>query len=103
MEQRWQRVEAQLNPAITAALSGTALASPTHLSTLRNAVALHFVRNPQTLDVHSKSFADALDKHIDQLAKTPLAAEAYRRRYRLEPAGPEAMRRGAELSEERAA
>ncbi len=96
-EALWQQVESRLNPAVAAALNGTALGNPTHLSTLRYAVALHFVRNPQTLTVHNKSFADALDRQVDQLANTEFAAEAFRRKYHLEPAGPEALRLGAKL------
>jgi hypothetical protein len=87
--------------AIKAARGGTALGNPTHLSTLRNVVALHFVRNPHTLKIHNKSFADALDRHIDYLATTPFAAEAFYRNHGLVPAGPEAMRLGAEESQER--
>lgn len=100
-ENIWQQVERDMNPAIAAALSGAALGNAAYLTTLKNAVALHFIRNPQTLTVHNGSFADALDKHIDHLAKTPFAAESFRRRYGLEPTGPEAMRLGAEASQER--
>ena len=82
-EDLWQTVEGQLRPAIDAALNGTALANPAHLSTLRGAVALHFVRNPQTLTIHNQSFANAADKAIDQLAKTTLAAESFRRQHGL--------------------
>jgi hypothetical protein len=49
---------------------------PAHLSTLRNVVALHFVRNPHTLEIHNKTFADTLDAQLERTAKTPLAAEA---------------------------
>jgi hypothetical protein len=97
----WQQVETRLFAAIKAARGGTALGNPTHLSTLRNVVALHFVRNPHTLKIHNKSFADALDRHIDYLATTPFAAEAFYRNHGLVPAGPEAMRLGAEESQER--
>lgn len=100
-EDLWQTVEGQLRPAIDAALNGTALANPAHLSTLRGAVALHFVRNPQTLTIHNQSFANAADKAIDQLAKTTLAAESFRRQHGLEPAGPEALRLGAEAIQSR--
>jgi hypothetical protein len=100
-ERLWQQVEGRLNPAIAAALNGTAFGNPTYLSTLRNVVALHFVRNPQTLTIHNRSFADTLDKQVDQLADTEFAAEAFRREYHLEPAGPEAQRLGAEASQER--
>jgi hypothetical protein len=89
------------DPAITAALNGTALTSPTHLSTLRRAVALHFVRNPQTLTIHNQSFADDLQNGVEQLAKTQHAADAFKLRHGLEPAGPEALRMGAETVLER--
>jgi hypothetical protein len=100
-ENLWQQVETRLTRAITAALNGTALTSPAHLATLRRAVALHFARNPQTLTIHNQSFTDALQDHVERQAKTPLAAEAFRRRYGLEPAGPEALRLGAEAALER--
>ena len=90
----WQQVETHLTQAITAALNGTA--TPAHMSTLRHAVALHFVRNPQTLIIHNQSFGDALQDQVGQLANTPDAAKAFRRRYGLVPAGPEALRMGAE-------
>jgi hypothetical protein len=100
-ERLWQEVEDRLNRAVAAALNGTALGNPTHVSTLRNVVALHFVRNPQTLTVHNQSFADTLDRYLDQAAQTPFAAEAFYRRYGLVAAGPEALRLGAEASQER--
>jgi hypothetical protein len=59
------------------------------------------VRNPHTLEIHNQSFADALDRHIDHLATTPFAAEAFYREHGLIPAGPEAMRLGPEASQER--
>ena len=90
-----------LRQATDAALNGTALTNPAHLSTLRHAVALHFARSPQTVTVHNQSFADAIQNAFERLAKTPLAAEVFRRRYRLEPAGPEALRLGAEAVQER--
>jgi hypothetical protein len=90
----WQQVETHLTEAIAAALNGTA--TPAHLSTLRDAVALHFVRNPETLTIHNQSFADALQDQIGQLAKTPLAAAAFEKTYGLAAAGPEALRMGAE-------
>lgn len=100
-EDLWQEVEGALNDAIAASLGGTALASPTHRSTLRRVVALHFVRNPQTLAIHNQSFSEALQQGAIRSAETPLAAEAFRRRYGLEPAGPEALRLGAEATQGR--
>jgi hypothetical protein len=94
-EDLWHTVETRLREAIKAAINGTALDSPVHTTTLRNAVVLHFIRNPQTLITHNQSFTDALQSGVDALANTSLAAEAFRRKYGLEPAGPEAMRLGA--------
>ena len=58
-------------------------------------MALHYTRNPQTLTVHNQSFADALKRGIDGLAKTPHAAQAFQQTtdWR-QPA--EALRLGAE-------
>ncbi len=95
-ENLWQTVETRLRQAIKAARNGTALDSPVHAGTLRNAVALHYTRNPQTLTVHNQSFADALKRGIDGLAKTPRAAGAFQQTYGLVAAGPEARRLGAE-------
>lgn len=94
-EDLWQTVETRMRQAIKAVRNGTALDSP-HAGTLRNAVALHYTRNPQTLTVHNQSFTDALKRGIDGLAETPLAAEAFQQTYGLVAAGPEARRLGAE-------
>lgn len=95
-EDLWQTVEGRLRPAIKAALGGTVLGNPVHISTLRQAVALHYIRNPQTLIVHNQSYADALRNGIDRMAKTPYAAHAFEQRYNIAAAGPEALRLGAE-------
>ena len=100
-EDLWQQVETRLPQATDAALNGMALASPAHRQTLRHAVALHFARNPQTLTIHNQSFADAIQDWVERSARTPLAARAFRLRYGLEPAGPEALRLGAEAVQER--
>jgi hypothetical protein len=100
-EDLWQQVETRLYQAIKAARGGTALGDPAHISTLRNIVALHFVRSPHTLEIHNRTFGDTLNEQLDRTAKTPWAAEAFRQRYGLVPAGLEGMRRGAELVHER--
>jgi hypothetical protein len=46
--------------------------------------------------VHEQTFADAFHNVADALTMTPAAAEAFRRRYGLEPTGPHARRLGAE-------
>jgi hypothetical protein len=95
-EDLWQTVETRLRPAIKAALGGNAIGNPVHISTLRQAVALHYVRNPQTLIVHNQSYADALRNGIDRAAKSPYAAHAFEQKYAIAAAGPEALRLGAE-------
>jgi hypothetical protein len=100
-EDLWGQVESHLFAALKAARGGTALGNATHQSALRNVAALHFIRNPQTLEIHNKTFADTLDVQLERTAKTPWAAEAYQRRYGIVPAGPEGMRQGAELFHER--
>jgi hypothetical protein len=100
-EDLWQKVEGVLNDSIAAASAGAALSDPKHHETLRRVVALHFVRNPRTLSIHNSSFAAALQQTIDRWASTSFAAEAFRRHYKLEPAGPEALRLGAEAAQGR--
>jgi hypothetical protein len=95
-EDLWQTVEGWLRPAMTSGLNGTAFGSLVHLNTLRQAVALHDVRNPQTLIVHNQSYADALRNGIDRMAKSPYAAHAFEQKYQIAAAGPEALRLGAE-------
>jgi len=43
-EDLWHTVETRLREAVKAAINGTALGSPVHATTLRNAVALHFIQ-----------------------------------------------------------
>jgi Protein of unknown function (DUF4238) len=100
-EDLWQTVEGRLRPAIKAALAGNAFGNPVHFNTLRQAVALHYIRNPQTLIVHNQSYADALQSAIDRMAKTPHAAYAFEQKYGIAAAGPEALRLGAEAIHDR--
>lgn len=93
-EKLWQTVEGRVNPAIAGALSGDAAS----LETLKNLVVLHYVRNPQIALAHKKAFEDAAEQGVDRWAKTPLAAESFRRKTGLFAAGEEALRIGAEES-----
>jgi hypothetical protein len=100
-EKLWQKVENALRPAIDVALRGGTLSSAQR-STLRNAVALHFVRNPQTVGVHDQAFKEAAARQVEQWADTPFAEEAFRRHTSgLLPAGPEGRRIGIEKSQGR--
>jgi hypothetical protein len=100
-EALWKEVEDHLTDAINAALAGTVLTSPAHLTTLRRAVALHFARNPQTLTIHNQNFTDTVQDQIEKLAKTPLAADAFYRDHGIVPADSEGLRMGAEAILER--
>jgi hypothetical protein len=95
-EDLWQQTENKLSRSIDAASTPAILSDPGLISLLRDAIALHYVRNPQTIEVHQQSFDDAFRNAVDALAGTPAADEAFRRRYGLEPAGPTARRLGAE-------
>jgi hypothetical protein len=92
----WQRTENALPQAIDAAISHAVLGDPGLLCVLRDVIALHYVRNPQALEVHEQTFAEVFHNVADALTETPAAAEAFRRRYGLEVAGPQARRLGAE-------
>lgn len=95
-EELWQQVENNMPKAIDAAINQTILSDPALISVLRDAIALHYVRNPQTLEVHEECFADALRNAVDALAGTPAAAEAFYRHHGLEPAGAQGRRLGAQ-------
>ena len=95
-EELWQLTENALPQAIDAAVSHAIVADPGLLAVLRDAIALHYVRNPQALEVHEQTFADAFQNVAEALTRTPAAAEGFRRRYGLEPAGPQARRLGAQ-------
>jgi hypothetical protein len=69
-EDLWQTVEPRLGSAIKAARTSTVLDSHAHMSAPQQAVALHFVRNPQTLAIHNQSFAEALKNGVDRLFGT---------------------------------
>jgi hypothetical protein len=96
-EQVWQRVEDSLPEAITAAERGTVMSDPRLIGVIRDAIALHYVRNPQVRDVHNKVFPDVHARALDSYANTLWSEEAFRRAYGLEPAGPQARRLGAEI------
>jgi len=96
-ERIWQRVEDRLPAAIAAAEDGTISSSPELTQVVREAIALHFTRNPQTAEVHAILWRETQARQIGAIAGTPLAREAFRRQHRgIIPAGQEALRLGAE-------
>lgn len=101
MEALWQEVEDALNRTLAAVSAGTWLSDDAYVTTLRNVVALHFVRNPQTRAAHNRAFAAAHQQSVDAWAETPFAAEAFYRTHGLVVAGPEGRRMGAEAAQGR--
>jgi hypothetical protein len=93
----WKQVEDRLSAAIMAAENGTIFAQADLVTTLRNAVALHYVRNTQTLEVHRRSFDRACKQQkAVMLRDRELCEQAFRRTYGLEPAGYQDIELGAE-------
>jgi Protein of unknown function (DUF4238) len=95
-ERLWQQVEAELPAAIRAATAGKAHDDPKSARVLRDALALHYTRNPQTHDAHLRAFATAWKRELLKWTGTAPAREAFRRRYGFDAAGPQADRIGAE-------
>ena len=54
----WKRVEDTLTEAITAAEQSKLSSDPRLVGVLRDAIALHYVRNPQVREVHDAVFPD---------------------------------------------
>ncbi len=93
----WKNVEDHLPEAIDAAEDGTLFKSAALEKVIRDAIALHFVRNPQIEQIHQTSFGPAHQQGIERLAQTWASEEAFARDHGgLWPAGPEGRRMGAE-------
>jgi hypothetical protein len=71
------QAENNLPRAIDVAINQSILSDPTLVSVLRDAIALHHVRNPQTLEIHEQAFADAFQKVADVMARTPLPRRCF--------------------------
>lgn len=92
-EQLWKSVEDQLHDAIAAARSGDLHNDNRYAAAIKDCIALHLVRSIRYLEMHrsiiTKSAEDVRRRAL-QSRKTMLQAE-FRRRYKLEAAGPEAL------------
>ena len=101
IENLWGITESKIPGTIAAATTRTAIGDPGHEAILRQVVALHFVRHPQILEAHEKGWGTARQDSIDRLLWTSFAADAFRQRTGLVPAGPEARRMGLDAAQER--
>lgn len=96
-EELWATVENRLPEATDAAGTGRPPQDPVLHQVLRDAVTLHLVRNPRTLAAHDRTFNEVFARNVDRYAATPLADEAFRRRYGILPGGDEGRKQSAEL------
>lgn len=101
-EDLWGVLENDLNRAVDPTLAGTAL-SPAQLDTVKECVALHYIRNPQIVKPHHDGFAVARQQQTDRLIELGLADQAYYDQHGLWPAGPQARQEGADLLQARMA
>jgi hypothetical protein len=94
-ELAWQVVEDRLPQAITAARTGVLHTSPSSdlRDTITDAVALHFVRNPRLLREESRLTAQATSevRTLTLLEREAQLRAEFVRRYKLLPAGPQAL------------
>ena len=89
----WKRVEDHASEAITAARAGGILQDDRLVSNIKDLIALHFVRSPRSLLVHNESVSRTYHSVRQEVLKTKsdLLRQEFRRRYGLEPAGPQAL------------
>jgi hypothetical protein len=92
-EELWHGVENKLGPAIRAVEAGVLHQENAHLDAIKDAIALHFVRSPVYRRVHETSFEQGVFDVREELLtnRRDLWVREFRRRYGLEPAGPEAL------------
>jgi hypothetical protein len=94
-ERLWKATEDNLPVAIAAAEDGSMFAKPELQVILRDAVALHFARNPLTKELHESTWSRVSEEQLEGIAQTDLAKEAFRKTTGIHAAGEEAERLGA--------
>ncbi|RSM75544.1 hypothetical protein DMH04_38125 [Kibdelosporangium aridum] len=93
LEELWQTVENNLSAAIAACDDGSIFDHPEHIKTLKDAIAVHFVRSVHTrpyLDDLWRDFLPRFRREILATKRDMLIAD-FQRKYGLYPAGPEAL------------
>jgi hypothetical protein len=96
VEELWnQRVETHLRQATEATAAGQLTAASDDV--IRDAIALHLVRNPATSEIHENVFERVYASNVEKYARTYLSVEAFRRRYGIVPAGEDGLEMGARL------
>jgi hypothetical protein len=99
-EDLWWVVENDFNRAVDPIVAGQSPA-PKHLETLKACVALHYIRNPQIVKPHHDGFATAVELQTERLIQLGYAEAFYYDEHGIWPAGPEALKEGVQLIQER--
>ena len=92
-ERLWGEVENRLGPAIKAARDGDLHEQDSHVSAVRDGIALHLVRSLRYLEINRGAVAQAIE-HVRRTvpaARGALLEAEFQRRHGLVAAGPEAL------------
>jgi hypothetical protein len=92
-ERLWGEVENRLGPAITAARDGYLHEQDSHVSAVRDGIALHLVRSLRYLEINRGAVAQAIE-HVRRtvpVARRALLEAEFQRRHGLVAAGSEAL------------
>jgi hypothetical protein len=96
-EQLWSRTEVHLAEALQRCESGTIFDDGHLLTVVKDAIALHLVRSPQTLAVHRWAFESTRREQLEAWRADPAAlTAAYHDRTGLVVVGPDGMNAAAE-------
>jgi hypothetical protein len=92
-EQLWNEVENRLGPAIKAARDGHLHDHDSHVSAVRDGIALHLVRSLRYLEIDHAAVAQTIEnaRRTAPIFRRSLLEAEFQRRYGLVPAGPEAL------------
>jgi hypothetical protein len=92
-EQLWSEVENRLRSAINAARDGHLHDQDSHVSAIRDGIAVHLVRSLRYLEINHAAVAQAIEnvRRTAPVARRALLEAEFQRRHRLVPSGPEAL------------
>lgn len=92
VEQFWWAIENKMDQALNSVQDETILGHPEHLATIKDAVALHFVRGIDTLWLHDVTWRATREKSEEELLqRTDLLLELFKEKVGLYAGGVEAL------------
>jgi hypothetical protein len=95
LEKLWKKTEDQMHDALLAVDAGTVLSSERHSATIKDAIALHFARSLATRQVSEQLWRQVVLQERTRWLRTPAGRRElqrlFRRRYKLDAAGPAAL------------